>query len=121
MAVRLPRTRGFSVTSPSWSLRDWLVQRPGLIITRISARPDLRPSVWSSRKEISAGRRARRDPTRDDTNNNIVAYCALASPGARPFARLLGVLYGDERAGRRAADRRNPTDGGTHPRRGGWW
>lgn len=80
----------------------------------IEARPDLRPSVWVEPKgEWGPGRVELVEiPTRDDTNDNVVAYWvpqAEARPGS-PVAFAYSLhWYGDDRgrppAGRSAATR----------------
>jgi glucans biosynthesis protein len=87
----------------------------------IEARPDLRPSAWVQPKgEWGTGRVELVEiPTRNDTNNNIVAYWvpqATASPHAPVSLKYSVFWYGDDRGrppgGRSIATRR---DGGTHP------
>ncbi len=87
----------------------------------IEARPDLRPSVWVQPKgEWGAGRVELVEiPTRNDTNNNIVAYWVpRATVSAHvPVSLSYSVFwYDDDRArpsgGRSIATRR---DGGTRP------
>jgi len=87
----------------------------------IEARPDLRPSVYVQPKgEWGAGRVELVEiPTRNDTNNNIVAYWvprATASAQAPVSLSYSVFWYGDDRGwppgGRSVATRQ---DGGTHP------
>jgi len=86
----------------------------------LEARPDHRPSAWIVPKgDWGVGRVELVEiPTRDDTNDNIVAYwvpAAAAEPGT-PISRSYSVFwYGDSRkrppAGRAVATR---WDDGTH-------
>jgi glucans biosynthesis protein len=87
----------------------------------IEARPDLRPSAWVQPKgEWGAGRVELVEiPTRNDTNNNVVAYWVpqVAAATNTPISYAYTVFwYGDDRnrppGGRSHATRR---DGGTHP------
>ena len=87
----------------------------------IEARPDLRPSVWVQPKgDWGAGRVELVEiPTRDDTNNNIVAYWVpqATAPEPAPVALSYSVFwYGDNHdwppGGRSVATR---GDGGTRP------
>jgi glucans biosynthesis protein len=87
----------------------------------IEARPDLRPSAWIQPKgEWGAGRVELVEiPTRNDTNNNVVAYWVPRAPALAntPVAFAYSVFwYGDDRerppGGRSVATR---LDGGTHP------
>jgi glucans biosynthesis protein len=87
----------------------------------IEARPDLRPSAWIEPEgEWGAGRIELVEiPTRNDTNNNIVAYWVPRAPAIAntPVSFAYSVLwYGDDRerpaGGRSVATRR---DAGTHP------
>ena len=87
----------------------------------IEARPDLRPSVYVEPKgDWGAGRLELVEiPTRDDTNNNIVAYWvprATASAQAPVSLSYSVFWYDDDRSwppgGRSVATRQ---DGGTHP------
>jgi glucans biosynthesis protein len=87
----------------------------------IESRPDIRPSAWVQPKgEWGAGRVELVEiPTRNDTNNNIVAYWVPQTGNSTntPLSYSYTVFwYGDDRGrppgGRSLATRR---DGGTHP------
>jgi glucans biosynthesis protein len=88
----------------------------------IEARPDLRPSAWVQPKgDWGAGRVELVEiPTRNDTNNNVVAYWVpqMAASTNTPISYAYSVFwYGDDRVrppgGRSVATRQ---DGGTHPK-----